>query len=210
MSDGELLAVLQHHGVATRLLDVSKAPAEALFFAVNDHADRDGRLFCFYLHGDQDIDSVDLQKAGPLPWASVALGKKNAKASWTRRVALADPASLDPRMLAQRGVFLVGGLNKRYAGDSWTYGKKALSAAEIADVSTIRVNFVKNRVPTPNESYAATGWTIRVPSAWKRPLVKRLATVDQPITEDSMYPPVTELKRMAARLLRSWPAEVGE
>jgi hypothetical protein len=43
MTDGELMMVLQHHGIPTRLIDVSVQPLEALFFAVDSSGEVAGR-----------------------------------------------------------------------------------------------------------------------------------------------------------------------
>lgn len=205
MTDGEVLAVLQHHGVATRLLDVSLSPLEALFFAVDDHANLDGRLFCFFLHPAADGDTPRRSLAQEqLPWYGVARGTKSASSEWTATVALIDDGSLDPRMRAQNGAFLVGGLNRRYSGDQWVYDDQDPTAREIQDISTLRVNFLKATTGRPNESYGATAWTVRVKADWKSELRQRLASIDPPITFDSMYPPITELKRLAAREIRTW------
>jgi hypothetical protein len=45
MNDGELLMVLQHHGIPTRLLDFCHSRETAMYFAVDDHGGTDGRLF---------------------------------------------------------------------------------------------------------------------------------------------------------------------
>lgn len=203
MTDGELLTVLQHHGVATRLLDVSLAPLEALFFAVDDHGDRSGRLFCFFLHPDQSVTPLASLQQPDLPWSGASRGKY-AKAEWTQTVALVNEQHLDPRMRAQRGAFLVGGLNRRYKGDRWMYGDQEPTAQDIKDISTLRVNFLRKRTAKPNKNYSATAWTVRVDGSWKADLRRRLEDFDPPITPDSMYPPVPELRRLAAREIRGW------
>jgi FRG domain-containing protein len=55
MSEGEMLMVLQHHGIATRLLDVSASPKEALFFACDQHGEQGGRFFVFSLAPDGSL-----------------------------------------------------------------------------------------------------------------------------------------------------------
>lgn len=63
-SDWDWLALAQHHGMATRLLDWTENPLAALWFAVREdpHNDKDGVLW-FFLPSDEHV--VDESKVTP-------------------------------------------------------------------------------------------------------------------------------------------------
>ncbi|MCX4564685.1 FRG domain-containing protein [Streptomyces phaeochromogenes] len=201
MKDGELLSVLQHHGIPTRLIDVSERPHEALFFAVDRDDDTDGRLFLINLKPEptgQHIIDLSVQKA--LEWEDARRGTKQAKGDWTTRVAVDKGYVLDPRMHAQRGRFLVGGLIASYPGmEMLRPGGRNLPAAERTSVTTLSISFPL-RSTQLSKNWPATGWTVRIPAGWKRDLRSLLAEADPPITTDSMYPPVSEVRRLATRM----------
>lgn len=199
MSDLELLQVLQHHGVPTRLIDVSTRPLEALFFAVDNHDSLPGRLFIVRL--DREAAGTRLLKAtGPaLPWVGMAHGSRRSQDIWTQTLAVIDADPLDPRMRAQRGKFLVGGLNCRSAG-RWMRG---VSADSYPSISTLGINFLQQLRVRHNQSWPGTGWTITIPAEWKPHLRDRLRGLPDPITSDSMYPPVVEVARLAKYAARS-------
>lgn len=207
MSDGLLLTVLQHHGVPTRLIDFSRTPLEALYFAVENHDTVDGRLFIVNAHGHPDGMAVNLGTPGDgtseLPWAGLARGTEYASGPWTQTVALVNSGDLDPRMVAQNGVFLVGGLNRRYAGRLIRATNPGATRAEeislelYADVTTLGINF-PTRATNGNASWPATGWTVRIDAAWKPLLRERLKAESDSIWRDSMYPPLDEVWRLAA------------
>jgi len=206
MTDGELLMVLQHHGIPTRLVDVSARPLEALFFAVDRNDAAAGRLFVVDLHDRTPVPLGATQTLGPansrqreLPWADSARGRQSVSA-WTDTVALVAEAPLDPRMRAQAGQFLVGGLNRRYGGRAmYVRGAngREVTASEFPDVTTLSINFVQQRRIERSGSWPATGWTLRVAPEWKAELRARLEDLDDPITEDTMYPPLSEVRRLA-------------
>jgi hypothetical protein len=81
----ECLAFAQHYGLATRLLDWTNNPLVALFFAVEEHSDADGAVFCYY---QENVIMPDKAMLGCIPV-----------------VALYKPRPFDRRILAQSGVF---------------------------------------------------------------------------------------------------------
>jgi FRG domain len=59
-SPWEKLAIAQHYGLATRLLDWTTNPLVATFFAVAEHPDADGALYCFQPEAFLDRDRAKL------------------------------------------------------------------------------------------------------------------------------------------------------
>jgi hypothetical protein len=201
MTDGELLMVLQHHAIPTRLIDVSAAAAEALFFAVDHNDAAAGRLFIIDVH---TADPIRLEASQQLPWADSARGPTRSEGGWSGTVALVDAAALDPRMRAQRGKFLVGGLNRRLSGRFMWVADHQIGPADYPEVTSLGINFVQQRRPMERRSanWPATGWTIKIDADWKPELRERLAQLPDSIAPDTMYPPVTEVKRLALSVAR--------
>lgn len=84
-NDWECLAVAQHHGLATRLLDWSFNPLVATFFAASEQPDCDGAVYCYDPPAFVDTNST------PLDTPHVGIGFV--------------PRAISPRILNQRAAF---------------------------------------------------------------------------------------------------------
>lgn len=97
LSEWDWLAIAQHHGLATRLLDWTFNAMAAAFFALVDSSGKvdEGRDSVVYAHYSRE-DFVDTKKREPDPFALLGI----------RRVA---PGSVVPRIGRQGGIFTLHG-----------------------------------------------------------------------------------------------------
>lgn len=193
MTDFQLITVLQHHLMPTRLIDVSRSPLESLYFAVENHHGTDGVLFLINPRAVEGVRFTD----SDLPWAHFKSNEKYGDSNWTNKVAVAEHEALDPRMTAQNGTFLVGGLLRSYSGMAMYNRNGDIPTPRRADVTTLAVRFLKRRQHDVGSEWGAAGWVIRVDPDWKRDLLGMLAELDEPISHDTMYPAFTETARLA-------------
>lgn len=206
MTDGQLLMLMQHHLMPTRLIDVSRTPYEALYFAVESAEDTDGVLFLINPHEPIERSEAKLHKEQSLPWERYVRGTRQATKEWTNQVWLVDHLSLDARMHAQNGVFLAGGLARRYTGIRYADARAGatgdIGADAHADVCAYSINWLQSVTASPNTRWGASGWVIRIKSDWKRPLRERLKR-EKEIWFDSIYPPVDEVSRLVKHVVAS-------
>ncbi len=188
----EMLAMLQHFGAPTRLIDVSYNALVGLFFAVeeklkngcNGNKAIDGRLFAIDVtqislnsgdlrfrivqvtgpgHPDaKQVHTVYYEELDYLAWANFR------KPIWCKTVLEWKPSRLDARMAAQNAGFLLGGMPQD------ENGKKVASV-------TVR--------PTEltQPSLDGTLYTIRIPFQAKKDIRERLDRM-YGINHASMYP----------------------
>lgn len=115
-SDLHVLAMLQHHGVPTRLIDVTYNPLTALWFACSEeqHKADPGVLVGFMMSGTAILKTV--QAAPELTWASIDDPHGYAYTQALKETVekslpiLVEPAVRDARMVAQEGLFITSGL----------------------------------------------------------------------------------------------------
>jgi hypothetical protein len=113
------LALLQHYGAPTRLIDITFNPLIGLWFAVQEHwdngqlinEDQDARLFAIdvtsrLINEDTDRRAWEDNLTRPWPMSGSTQGFRH----WTTKVWAWKPSRFDSRIAAQNGGFLLGGV----------------------------------------------------------------------------------------------------
>ncbi|GAA0522744.1 hypothetical protein Ade02nite_82240 [Paractinoplanes deccanensis] len=130
-NDLEWLALLQHHGVPTRMLDFTPDPLIATFFASEAHDDIEGRIFGILVpHRDMRLTAADVATfdISNVPSGQIRLWQPGPHVS--------------PRLAAQSGVFVVGKLPStqvaRFVNDKATNPSERLMVrSEIVSIMSI-------------------------------------------------------------------------
>lgn len=148
------LAYLQHHGIPTRLIDFTRNPWMALFFAVEGMDLVDGRLFVIFVS-----DSAVMTKTPTgTPWRTYK----------TSEVRIWDPVLSGvsfPRLAAQEGVLAVGRLPStqphRMGWDETLKIDRSLLAEEVRATMSIPFKLCPGD-PIPAAASPPIGLTMRI------------------------------------------------
>lgn len=206
----ELLTVLQHHLVPTRLIDVSASWKVALYFASEEKDQVDGRMFTI-------ATKPSLWDKFSRPNGHSPRWPNKTEHPWQQTTWPVLLPFTDPRMISQQGYFLVGGLTTNVGGHHqyWngaagrhTSGNRAthtLTQKELREVSTLMIKFpmlrgVKDSPMAKLEkelkgTWTAVGLTIPIPGAFK-PQIRETLKDEYGIHRDSIYPPIDESLRL--------------
>ncbi|MBY0280204.1 FRG domain-containing protein [Candidatus Binatia bacterium] len=110
----EWLALMQHHGAPTRLLDFSWSPFVAAFFAL-EHASADAAVWAVFPPGLNTRPNRTLRPSQTItgdeigPWVEGAY-EKHFLPNELRMAVIGEPHNMNQRLLAQGGTFVMPGV----------------------------------------------------------------------------------------------------
>lgn len=211
MSALETFARIQHAGGPTRLLDVTKNPYVAAWFAVEADKgldDADARMIAFATgpvaqEGEPAIPDpvvqLDAEWGDRAPaWHALPDSTARQGADWGTgaRRRLWVPPTYDPRILSQNAAFLLDGVPISTRGVSAYFRNSDGRYWSKADLLASASFFVKTAKPTVkprrNSKNLAPTFTFRITAAVKRPIREFLETRFG-FTKSYIYPDVTAL-----------------
>ncbi len=217
------LAVLQHYGAPTRLIDITFNPLIGLWFAVEQQwengqpkgDDTDGRLFAIDISKrliNEEADTTGWEDSNALPWPIIDKADRTKHQDWTTTVRAWKPARIDHRIAAQHGGFLVGGVpgtsgpdnspvqwlkNHAVSGEYWKIG-------EVRRAIAIPLKFhqlINNNSGRPPENPA---YTIRIKKEAKADIRNRLEKL-YGYRHETIYPDYPGFALYGYRKLKSKP-----
>ncbi len=208
------LAVLQHYGAPTRLIDITFNPLIGLWFAVEDQKGSekwDGRLFAVDVTNrliNEDREKRLWEDALAPPWPKPKTKEFN---EWTTTAYAWRPARLDHRIAAQNGGFLIGGVpssSNKQGPQQWPKGPKVGTKWKIGEVrQAVSVSLRVHKLePSAGALPTKPVYTLRIKQTAKEEIRTRLQNLygyshrtiypdypgfasylKSPLTEDKFY-----------------------
>lgn len=176
----ELLSLMQHHGVPTRLIDITKSPYIALYFAASQYYHdqnelKDGAIYAFMPQNLYSMSIRNIHKRSKLDLDFNSLSryvKHDNKVfdevfyNHSDDVALIiEPFKFNKRLYAQKGLFLISNFNNK-------------STEQI-----IEELLPKN---PPKGTSDPTLFKIKINGIWKKEILKRLDKMN--INSSTLFP----------------------
>ena len=183
VSELQRLAVLQHHGTATRLLDVTTDPMIALWFACEaaEYSAEKGVLFAIEVTGAAHLD---WSESRPIADVVDALQPDQLAVYW--------PQALDARIQVQRGAFVFGRVPDDLVTRSATSVPISLPTWTVADRKAVFGSRGPGRPSVPSVL------AVRIPRHTKRRLLAILEN-SYGYTGETIYPDIDGFSRANGR-----------
>lgn len=178
------LAILQHYGAPTRLIDITFNAWVGVFFAVEQkwdngdelYAKSDARLFAFDVTDkiiNEDREMRPWEDSLSRPW------KKNDlldQEQWTTSVFAWKPPSIDSRIFAQNGAFLLGGVPAGFSKLQFPREPRVNTRWKIDEVRTSTSVAMRPHVFEPRKGGVVNGalYTFRIKHKAKKDIRERL------------------------------------
>jgi hypothetical protein len=193
----ELLAAMQHFEVPSRMLDFTFNPMIALWFAVEKHDERPGRVFAVDIAGRQ-VSPSDAVLANPW-WLSVPAGTVT---SWATQAWVWTPPPLEPRIARQEACFVMGGIPSTFPARNVRKGTgwRLLRADEIRECMSLPFQLItygrasssavggRPRGPRPK----ASAFTVRIDN---KEVIRRDLEQAFGYSPRSLFPDIPGLRR---------------
>lgn len=195
------LALMQHYRAPTRLIDVSFSPLVALWFASEGGGaanTSDGRLFAFAtnsfgLNENEALRGLEDEKERAWDPSSSIFSEYEELLNWNTQSWLWKPTSLDRRIAAQNGAFILGGTpvsGTTSSPNQWPKLKSGgyWSIDEVRQATSVSVK--PNSLSSKGARSSQAVYTIRLKAECKA-LVRRKLEYMYGLNEASLFPDVS-------------------
>ncbi len=217
------MAMLQHYGAPTRLIDITFNAWIGVWFAVEQkwengvekHHDKDGRLFAVAVNNLIINERADLRpwedslkRPWPKPPPKMSDADHEQKA-WMTRVTAWRPPHIDGRIAAQNGGFLIGGVphdntptGRRYWPKTTSVGSHwKLDEVRRATSVAVRPHLLNPTAGAPPENPM---FTLRIKASAKEQIRRRLADL-YGYEHRTIYPDFPGFASFGTPNLKQWP-----